>query len=569
MEIKTIPLSLVTPSPMNPRKTFDQETIGELADNIETQGLLQPVTVRPIADRMKFADPARDYYPEYEIVCGERRYRAFVELKDKWQLLTEVSPAPERCDRFTEIPAIVREMTDEEAFEAMITENLQRHDVDPMEEAFAFGQLIQHGCTPEEVAARIGKSVRFVQDRVKLNNLIPELALAVKDGLMSISAALLISKLEDDDQRRYCTSYSPGGKVYTKETVTSYITHLFMQLDSSIWHKNGEADFSGGCSRCCADCECNTLNHGCLFWEMKATDGGRCTNRDRFRQKTIAYMLDRIDRHSAQLVRKGEPLVKGKTVLMHLPRYTIPEMDRLAERLLPALENRGYEIVDPEETFHHRCHYNSDDPRVAEMLESGEIYRGIQLFNWTAPALSITYFYVKKEDTSVNCSEDGVPRDVALLLKDMEGSESSLQSALTAAKGEARAECGPSSGDLRDTEAALLLTCMLEHNIALARKWIPETSVRSFDPAEMHSYISAHPEIWNSILRAWMYRYMSESNRILHLAEPELDAWTARECPDIAAAQTEKRRAKYRKIRANAERRLKALGYGPDGKPLA
>ena len=74
-----------------------------------------------------------------------------------------------------------REMNDEEAFDAMITENLQRKDVDPMEEAYAFSQLVKNGKTVEEVAMRFGKSIRFVNDRIKLNNLIPELMLAVKD----------------------------------------------------------------------------------------------------------------------------------------------------------------------------------------------------------------------------------------------------------------------------------------------------------------------------------------------------------------------------------------------------
>ena len=72
-----------------------------------------------------------------------------------------VAPNGESYNRFSDIPAIIREMDDEEAFEAMITENLQRKDVDPIEEAFAFGQLIERGKSAEEVADRFGKSIRF------------------------------------------------------------------------------------------------------------------------------------------------------------------------------------------------------------------------------------------------------------------------------------------------------------------------------------------------------------------------------------------------------------------------
>lgn len=78
MEVKQLPLSSVFPSPMNPRKTFDEAAIQELADNIERQGLLQPITVRPVRH------PSNEYGDrpdKYEIVCGERRYRALCELR--------------------------------------------------------------------------------------------------------------------------------------------------------------------------------------------------------------------------------------------------------------------------------------------------------------------------------------------------------------------------------------------------------------------------------------------------------------------------------------------------------
>ncbi len=130
MEIKQIPLSLVTPSPMNPRKTFDEGELQELADNIEKQGLLQPITVRPIKDKTQFAvvDGNADFHPQYEIICGERRYRAFRILSDKWSEMDCVAPHGKTYNRFSEISAIVREMNDDEAFDAMITENLQRKD---------------------------------------------------------------------------------------------------------------------------------------------------------------------------------------------------------------------------------------------------------------------------------------------------------------------------------------------------------------------------------------------------------------------------------------------------------
>ena len=161
MEVQQIPIGRVKPSPMNPRKTFDEGGLQELADNIMQQGLLQPITVRPL--KSTGTDPFADC--EYEIVCGERRYRALLIIaqgKDDYK-----------------VPCIVRNLTDDEAFDAMITENLQRLDVDPIEEAFAFSQLVKRGDTTEEIALRFGKSQRFVTDRIKLNNLIPELLMKV------------------------------------------------------------------------------------------------------------------------------------------------------------------------------------------------------------------------------------------------------------------------------------------------------------------------------------------------------------------------------------------------------
>ena len=153
MEVQNIPIGEVHPSPMNPRKTFDEDALQELADNIRQQGLIQPITVRPrIIEGTEPGSGDAVAIPDgYEIVCGERRYRALSALNK------------ENPEQWATIAAIVREMTDDEAFDAMITENLQRKDVDPIEEAYAFGQLLEKGNTAEEVALRFGKSVRFVR----------------------------------------------------------------------------------------------------------------------------------------------------------------------------------------------------------------------------------------------------------------------------------------------------------------------------------------------------------------------------------------------------------------------
>ena len=170
MEVQNIRIDLISPSPLNPRKTFDEVALQELASNIEKQGLLQPITVRVAKSEDVTNLETGDVTTipcSYEIVCGERRFRAVSLLKEKEdkENVAKIKAHRKKSEQFQAISCIVREMTDDEAFEAMITENLQRKDVDPIEEAFAFAQLAEKGRTLEDIALKIGKSTRFVFDR--------------------------------------------------------------------------------------------------------------------------------------------------------------------------------------------------------------------------------------------------------------------------------------------------------------------------------------------------------------------------------------------------------------------
>lgn len=262
MEVKNIPLVRIHTSPLNPRKTIDEGDLQDLSNNIKQQGLLQPITVRPIE-----ADDTNPLGGEFEIVCGERRYRAVSMLEEDT------------------IPCIVREMSDEKALDAMITENLQRKDVDPIEEAFAFGQLLKTGKTIEQIADRFGKSKRFVQERIKLDNLLPELKSWVTKEWMTIGAAMHISKLTEEEQQKFFDEYSEdadeaASDPITKSDVVNFTDDLFMTIERADWHK----DFEGSCGTTCNKCPFNNANVGCLFYEMKPHDA-TCTNRERWDKK--------------------------------------------------------------------------------------------------------------------------------------------------------------------------------------------------------------------------------------------------------------------------------------------
>lgn len=561
MEIIKIPITQVYPSPMNPRKTFNEEDIKELADNIESQGLLQPITVRQ--------KPGTGPLIEYELICGERRFRAYKMLSEKWSAMDSVAPKGYTYDRFDEITAIVREMNDDEAFEAMITENLQRKDVDPIEEAFAFGQLIEKGKTVEEVAARFGKSVRFVQDRVKLNNLVPELMLALKDEKMSISAAMMIAKLGEDDQRKFHSQYQHNARGYTKDSAERFIDDLFLNIDKSLWYQSdnqADENFAGGCGCSCSECKNNTSNHGCLFWEMKSQDSGRCTDRAMFYSKTVAFMLAEIDKID-NLVKKDEPLEHGKTVIiMQNESYEAEEVKILKRKIRGYIEQRGLEIVD-NSFFRGKCYYDNNDERVSEMLKKGEIYRCLELFDWRHPTLKFSYWYLKKDDVTTNCDVDGKPHQVKTILTELDYEEKNLKYSYITAEAETLSKCIPSTEPLTEDERVLLLCCMLTNNHSLAEN-IGMVTSQSTNPDNLHQYVVDHPEKWAVIMSGWMLQQINGSHPNLRIAEPMLDSLGKKHCPVEYQKAKDKVLSKFNKSKSKAERKLKELGYGLDGKPL-
>ena len=571
MEIKKIPLSLVIPSPMNPRKTFDEGELQELADNIEKQGLLQPVTVRPIADKKTFdvVDGKADFYPKYELICGERRFRAFSKLSDKWSIMDAVAPNGESYNRFSDIPAIIREMDDEEAFEAMITENLQRKDVDPIEEAFAFGQLIERGKSAEEVADRFGKSIRFVQDRVKLNNLIPELMLVVREGEMPISSAMIIAKLTKEDQQAFLKRNQNAYQGFSKANAQIFVNNLFMTISRAIWSRENQ-DFEGGCGCKCSECPNNTENHGCLFWEMKSEEGeGKCTNREKFSDKTVAYILSEIDKRASDLVRRDEPLAYGKTVVgVYNPSYA-SEMDHLIRsKILEEVESRGYEVVDPYDAFDHRVTYDNDDPRTQEFIKEGKAYRCLNVFDRWGAEVKECCFYIKKGDEQINQDENGVPFKVKKILDDLANEERGLKYSLIVAGGEALKSCKPKDAYFCDDETALFLTCMLTNNYSLCETLGMETSICT-NPDEILKWVKEHRGQWQAIKTVWMFQQIGGSHANLRVAEPYLDNLGDKFCPEDYQKAQDKVLIKFGKYKAKAEKQLKGFGYGLDGKPLA
>ena len=161
--IETLPLREIEPDPAQPRKTFDEETLAELAASISEHGLLQPIAVRPHGvDR-------------YLIVAGERRWRAC------------------RMAGLTEAPVVVKDVTDEQAMELALVENLPREDLDPVEEALGIRELMTRcDLTQEQAARKLGKSRSALANSLRLLNL-PETVLELlKSGFLTTGHAKVV-----------------------------------------------------------------------------------------------------------------------------------------------------------------------------------------------------------------------------------------------------------------------------------------------------------------------------------------------------------------------------------------
>ena len=161
--VRTVPLRESEPDPGQPRKTFNQDSLAELAASIGEHGLLQPIAVRP--------QPMGGY----RIVAGERRWRAC------------------RMAGLTEVPVVIRDVSDQEAMELALVENLQREDLDPVEEACGIRELMDRcGLTQEQAAQRLGKSRSALANSLRLLGLPPEALELLRSGALTAGHAKAI-----------------------------------------------------------------------------------------------------------------------------------------------------------------------------------------------------------------------------------------------------------------------------------------------------------------------------------------------------------------------------------------
>lgn len=208
-KIETIKVSDIFLSDKNPRKTFSQNGLNQLAKSIKGVGLINPITVRKVDDK-------------YELIAGERRFKAC------------------KVARVEMVKATIVDVDDETAYRMMIIENLQREDVHPLEEAAGFSDMRDdHKLTIAQIAEQVGRSEGFVLKRMKLNDLIDPLRESFYEGHMTLQIALALSRIDPESQQR---AYD---RMYQEEGWDGYptIKQIRTFIDRNVNHNLEEAPF--------------------------------------------------------------------------------------------------------------------------------------------------------------------------------------------------------------------------------------------------------------------------------------------------------------------------------------
>ena len=192
-EFKIVQIKDIQKNPYQPRKEFSKEKIEELAQSIKENGLIQPIIVRqsPVIG--------------YEILAGERRYRASI------------------AAGLTEVPVIIKKLSDQDMMVHSIIENLQREDLNPIEEAKAYQSLIEKGYTHADIAAKMGKSRPYITNLVRLLTLPDFILNEVEAGKLSQAHARLLIQLSTDEQKKLLY------RIQTEDLSVRQVEHLLKE----------------------------------------------------------------------------------------------------------------------------------------------------------------------------------------------------------------------------------------------------------------------------------------------------------------------------------------------------
>ena len=360
-EYRNVPISVLVESASNPRKRFDEKSIEELAATFKTQGVLAPLLVRELEQS------------KYEVVAGARRLRAA------------------RVAELASVPVRIVKLTDAEAIEAQVVENLQREDIHPLEEALGFKSLLELGepaYTIATIASRAGKSEAYVYGRIRLADLIPPVAEAFLKDQITIGHALLIAKLPTSQQQEaFAAAFrgmwtSEGNSqvlIPVRELAVWIETNVLLQLASAPFDKQDEKLVSAAGS--CINCPKRTGFNKLLFADVRKDS---CTDPQCFHAKIDAHVSKTLE-SKPQLVqissawnsREGAPLGRNRYVELEIAKTKpngasakLPPVQKPCDKMTEAIVTDGGKrgqlvkvCADPTCRVHHP---NTPSPQQVE-----------------------------------------------------------------------------------------------------------------------------------------------------------------------------------------------------------
>ncbi|WJJ96394.1 ParB/RepB/Spo0J family partition protein [Algibacter luteus] len=337
LQVQELPIGRIIPDPMQPRKTFNEEALKQLAESIEEHGVLQPITVRKSGK-------------DYIIVMGERRYRASKLAKKKTIL------------------SIVREYDNNDVLEIQIIENLQRQDVEPTEEAEAVAFLSEK-YAPTEIAKRLGRTENFVRQRLKLAALIEGFKVFVRNGEMTISLGVGVALFEPEEQQMMLETM---GEEFNAHQINQMIKNQTYDLENAPFDVVDDKLITK--VGACTTCPFNAANQGNLFGDGKMV----CTKSACYETKKSKSFLNLIEKSKKENVllipeiRKywaddeNNQLIISQLETNGLKVYLLDDVEIIEEPIEPTMEAIKTEYQ----------HYDySEDELKAELEEAVDNYK--------------------------------------------------------------------------------------------------------------------------------------------------------------------------------------------------
>ncbi len=514
--IHDINLKHIRLSDTNTRKHIDEVQLKGLADSIKQVGMFTPIIVRGKEN-------------DYEVVCGERRYRAA------------------KIAKLKEISCIIRELSDEEAEDLRITENLQRQDISPLDEAEAYKQMVEHrNYTPLAIALRFGKSETYVRHRLKLNDLIEPFCDLLDKEVISLGHALELCKLSPGNQAAYYKSdfatwaNTTWFKVPSVKTLSDTIKRQYTcQLSTATFDIRKAFDFALPCISCPNNSSYNTF----LFPDMQ--DEGRCLDPICSNRKTEESLKEKI-----ALVTEEQP-----DVTLIIPTYLGTDeligVKNLKEEGFLVKEVPIYNLVSkPEPPEQEAIDMDSEDPDAIEdyksqvkdyedeleeynkKMASGELRKGLMVAGRTKG--ETVYFEIDKDDKDGNDNGKNAKDDAIKELKEKDKRNQELQFekgymetvAMLKEQGYTR-----QTGPLSEQETNALMLVMLTH---ASTELKAEIGYKDFNQGKSKTKLEIVPNLTESqreqILRSFiLYKLntsspsyqMDEANMLLTLARDQ------------------------------------------------